>query len=309
IVDNVIDDIDPRLRSIMGCKKILFPCVERVLSYAEQICSRLPGPMEFSKETHSTNSTVRTLFANHRIMAEVFSQCPAVQEFFKKNPLADCAYLVLGSRMRETTGFGMEQHGELIIKDVLQTNVNFDDYRITHPSQDEATLRFNLRERALHECVAQTIKKLMATKTYNQKLEEDEVKLRMQLSMFKNQEQGLGPLMQDDDSLLQRIHNIKTKLKKVEHKHIKVLKDVGTLNGMLKKSASLLKHPAKLIDVTTVSFCVDHFNHIITDNEENDQHRVNLAQVTFSGNEKRVGILAIFPRKELITRKPKPVYL
>ena len=39
IVDNVIDDIDPRLRSIMGCKKILFPCVERVLSYAEQICS------------------------------------------------------------------------------------------------------------------------------------------------------------------------------------------------------------------------------------------------------------------------------
>ena len=69
---------------------------------------------------------------------------------------------------------------------------------------------------------------------------------------------------------------------KIEHKQQKVSKDVGTLNAVLKKSASLLSQPEELIDVTMVSFCVDRFNQIIKDCEENEQYRINLAQVCHS---------------------------
>jgi len=306
IIEKMVDDIDPRLRSLSEYKKTLFPCVERMLAYSEEVCSRLPGPIEFSKEGRRTNATVRALFANHEKMAEVFSKCQAVQDFFRKYPSADCAYMVVGMRKKETREFGMDQQGEIIKREVLQTNVSFDDYRITHPSHDEASLRVNMRERALHECVAQTIKQLMATQTYNDELEEHEVKLKMQLGMLQNQEEGLGPLMQDDDVLLQRIHRIRTQLAKVEHKQVEVSKDVGTLNASLSKVASLLKRPEELLEVASVSFCVDHLNRIIKDDNEN--HRINLAQVTFSGEEKRVGLLAVFPRKELLPQKDKPVY-
>ncbi len=309
IVENIIDDIDPRLRCIMGYKKALSPCVEQVLSYAEQVCSLLPGPMLFTKETHRTNATVRTLFSDFRTMAEVFSQCEQVQDFFNNNPSADRAYLVLGMRMKESQAFGMQQQGDIIIKDVLQTNVNFDDYRITHPSRDEESLRYNLRERALHECVAQTIKKLIETKSFNSKLEEDEIKLKMQLSIIKNQKKGLDSIIHDNYMQLDRIQEIETKLKEIENTHSEVSKDVGTLDATLKKAASILIQPSELIEVSRLSFCVDRFNQIIKDNAENEEFRVNLAQITFSENEKRVGILAVFPRNELILLPIKPVFL
>jgi len=308
LIEKMVDDIDPRLRSISRYKKVLFPCVERLLSYAEEVCSRLPGPIEFSKENRRTNATVRALFANHRKMAEVFSRCQVVQDFFRTYPSADYAYMVLGMKKNETKAFGMQQQGDIIKREVLQTNVSFDDYRITHASRDEASLRFNMRERALHECVAQTIRQLMATQTYNDELQEHELKLKMKLGMLQNQEEGLGPLMQDDGDLLRRIRNIKAQLEKVEHRHGEVSKDVGTLDAFLSKTASLLKQPAELIDVAAVSLCVDRLNHLIEDDASNDEHRINLAQVTFSGDEKRVGLLAVFPRKELIVQKDKPVY-
>ncbi len=309
ITENVINDIDPRLRSIMGYKKILYPCIEKVLSYADKVCSRMPGPMLFSRETHTKNATVRTLFADYRAMAEVFSQNSEIQAFFNRNPQADRTYVVLGMQMKEITAFGMEHRGGIILKDVIQKNVIFEDFKITHPSINEHSLRVNLQKRAVNECVAQTIKNLIATQSYSQKLEEDEIKLKMQLNMIKNQNSGLASILQSDADQLQRINEIKTKLKTIESRHQEIAKDVGTLNATLNTAASLLTQPSELIDVKSISLCVDHFNHIIEDCEENDQYRINLAQITFGENEKRVGVLAIFPRSELITDRPRPVLL
>ena len=305
IIESMIDDIDPRLRSIRGYKKVLSPCVKRILSYAEVACSRLPGPVEFSKETRRTNPTVRALFANHKKMTEVFSQCQEVQDFFKAYPDADHAYMVLGMRKTETRVFGMEQQGDVIRKDVPQKNVTFDDYRITHPSDNEASLRFNLRERALHECVAQTMGKLISAQTLNDNLEEQEIKLKMKLHMLQRQEDGLGPLMHDDSSLLQQINELKQRLNEVKTSHDHTTRDIGTLNSMLDKVASLLKNPEKLIDVTAVSLCIDRLNRLIESKTANEEDKVNLAQITFSNNEKRVGLLAVFPRKELIKQSEK----
>lgn len=303
IIENVVDDIDPRLRGLMGYKKALYPCVDRVLTYAEKICSRLPGPLECSRETHRTNATIRSIFADYKTMRNVFSRNKQVQEFFDKNPAAVCAYLVLGMKMSSKQTLGMQQQGDIIIKDVLQTTVNFDDYRISHPSTDEETLRFNLRERAVHECVAQTLKKLIDTQSYNHELEEQEVKLKMQLSLIKNQHKGLSSLVADDPHKLQRMHEIETEIARIEHQHIEISKDVGTLNGVLKKAGNLLKNPAELIEVSTLSFCLDRFNRMMSDNEKLDNNRVNLAEITFSKTEKRVGVLVSVPRKE-ITAKP-----
>ena len=309
IIENMIDDIDPRLRSIRGYKKTLSPCVERILSYAEVVCSRLPGPVEFSKETRRTNPTVRALFANHKKMTAVFSQSQDVQDFFKAYPAADHAYMVLGMRKTETRVFGMEQHGDVIRKDVPQKNITFDDYRITHPSDNEASLRFNLRERTLHECVAQTMSQLISTQTLSDDLEEQEIKLKMKLHMLQRQEDGLEPLMHDDSSLLQRINELKQRLNEVKTSHAHTTRDVGTLNSMLDKAASLLKNPEKLIEVNTISLCIDRLNRLIESETTSEEDKVNLAQITFSNNEKRVGLLAAFPRKELIIQsKNKSIY-
>jgi|GEM_PF-3400053 len=300
IIENMVDDIDPRLRSIGGYKKTLFPCVKHILEYAEVACSHLPGPVEFSQEGRRNCATVRALFANHKKMAEVFSRCQEVQDFFKAYPSADCAYMVLGMKKTESQVFGIEQQGEIIRKDVPQKSVTFDDYRITHPSTSEASLRFNLRERALHECVAQALGRLISVQSLSEDLEEQEIKLKMRLSMLQRQEDGLEPLMHDDSSLLQGISETKKRLEEIKASHNETTRDIGTLNSMLDKTASLLEHPEELVNVSAISLCIDRLNHLVENGAGNDENRVDLAQVTFSDNEKRVGVLAVFPRKEFI---------
>ena len=308
LIEKMVDDIDPRIRGLVGYHKHLYPCVERLLTYTEEVCSRVPEPIEFTKETRRTNATVRSLFANYGQMTEVFSKSKDVQNFFREYPSADHAYMVLGMRKTESRVFGMEQHGEVIKREVAQTNVSFDDYRITHPSVDEESMRFSMRERALHECVAQTIKQLMETQTYSDELEEQEVKLKMQLAMLQNQEEGLGPLVEDDEDLLQRIQKIKAQLEKIEHSQAMITKDVGTLDASLSSTVSLLKQPEQLLNVEPLSFCIDPLNQVIENENKCEAHRVNLAQITFGHEEIRVAVPAIFPRNEFITPSKKPVY-
>ena len=300
IIEKIVDDIDPRLRVINGYKKRLTPCVEHMLSYGQEACSMLPGPFEFSEQGCRTNVTVRALFANYKSMVDVFSRCREVQDFFHQYPSADHAYMVLGMKKTESRAFGMEQHGEIIRKDVPQVNVSFDDYRITHPSYDEQTLRFNLRERALHECVAQAIKRLMDERQYKDQLHEHELKLKMQLGMLQNQHEGLTSLMNDDTPIVAKIGEVKEHLRKVEHHIGQIKQDIGTLDTFLEKTVDLLDRPEEMLNVSGISLCVDRLNRLIADKPENRQDCIQLAQVEFGDNVKRVGVLASFPRKELL---------
>lgn len=305
LVEKIVDDIDPRLRALSGYRKKLAPCVEHMLTYGQEICSHLPGPIEFSEAGCRSNATVRSSFANYREMVEVFSRCREVQDFFRQHPAADHAYMVLGMKKTESRVFGMEQHGEIIRKDVPQVNVSFSDYRITHPSGDEQTLRFNLRERALHECVAQAIKRLMQERNFSDEMQEHEVKLKMQLGMLQNQHEGLMSLMNDDTSIITKISEVKEQLGKVEHHLGQIKQDIGTLDAFLDKVAALLDKPSELLQVSTITLCLDRLNRLIEEGSAKEADRISLAQVEFGDNEKRVGLLASFPRKELVSF-PKP---
>lgn len=300
IIEKIVDDIDPRLRGISGYKKKLFPCVDHMLSYGEEVCAHLPGPIEFSEEACRSNSTVRALFANYKNMVDVFSRSRELQDFFRQHPSADHAFMVLGMEKTEARVFGMEQQGEIIRKDVPQVNVSFDDYRITHPSYDEQTLRFNLRERALHECVAQTIKRLMEQREYKDQMHEHEVKLKMQLGMLQNQHEGLMSLMNDDAPIVAKISDVKEQLQKVEHHIGQIKQDIGTLDSFLEKVADLLDRPAEMLHVSEVSLCLDRMNRLIDEEAGKEGDCITLAQVEFGDKVKRVGVLASFPRKELL---------
>ncbi len=301
LVEKIVDDIDPRLRAISGYKKKLIPCVEHMLTYGQEICSHLPGPIEFSEASCRSNATVRSSFANYREMAEVFSRCRDIQDFFRQHPAADRAYMVLGMKKTENRVFGMEQHGDIIRKDVPQVNVSFSDYRITHPSCDVQTLRFNLRERALHECVAQTIKRLMQERNFSDEMQEHELKLKMQLGMLQNQHEGLMSLMNDDASIVTKISEVKEQLGKVEHHLGRIKEDIGTLDAFLDKVVACLDKPSELLQVSTITFSLDRLNRLVQENAAKQADRISLAEVAFGDNEKRVGMLASFPRKELVS--------
>ncbi|TNG01997.1 MAG: hypothetical protein EP297_01695 [Gammaproteobacteria bacterium] len=302
IIEQVIDGVDPRLRSVGKYAQKLRPSVEKIIDYADITCQKLPGPVELSREAWSKDHLVRAIFATSDDIQRVFSHHDAIRTFFKDNPDPDIthAYAVLGMKKHEQTVMGMKQTGDVIRRGVAYTNVIFDDYRVTHPSLDEESLRANLRQRAMNECIAQALNKIVEMRNYGNELKEQKLMLEMQLRILAKESSGLTEMMQGEDDVRLKIVDVKKRLASIEEKYSDVHEEVGTLDAFLEQTASLLMQPAKLIDVEEIHMYLDKMNRLIESHGEEEGKRINMAQVTFSGKDKRVGVLVKFPRESLL---------
>jgi hypothetical protein len=304
IIEQVIDGIDPRLRS-MGKSRYaqkLRPAVEAMISYANVACSRIPGPVELTREAWNNDQLVRAIFTSSNDMQRLFSHHQEIRSFFRENPDPDIthAYAVLGMKRNEERVMGMKQHGSVIRRDEPYVNVYFNDYRITHPSADEALLRANLRQRALNECIAQALSKLVEMRNYGNELKEQKLMLEMKLRILEKESSGLTEMMHGEGEVLLKIAEVRDKLTSIKEKYSDIHEEVGTLDSFLDQTSSLLMHPESLIHVESVNMHLDKMNRLIEGDIGDDDKRISLAQVTFSGKDKRVGVLVKFPRQDMM---------
>jgi septal ring factor EnvC (AmiA/AmiB activator) len=119
--------------------------------------------------------------------------------------------------------------------------------------------------------------------------------------MLQNQHEGLMSLMNDDASIVTKISEVKEQLGKVEHHLGRIKEDIGTLDAFLDKVVACLDKPSELLQVSTITFSLDRLNRLVQENAAKQADRISLAEVAFGDNEKRVGVLASFPRKELVS--------
>lgn len=299
IVEQVVDSIDPRLRGIARYAWKIRPAVERMLEYAGDNCSHLPGPIEFSRNAWNDDPCVRALFATATEMRNVFSQASGIDDYFK-SPLSTEAYVVLGMEKTEKTVFGVEMDGQIMRRDVSQTSISFGDYRISHPATDEQALRVQLRERALNEFVAQALLNVAELSARKEGMKKRKIMLQVQLKALERREAGLLYLLEEDWDLHNKIAATRQDLATVEQECSAVRDRFGSLSDVLRHVVSLLSEPEKLIEVTPFTLCLDRMNRLVDPREPGRNQTITLAQVNFGERFSRVGVLAKFPRSEFV---------
>lgn len=300
--EQVVDGIDPRLRMVRGYARKLGPAVERALAYADTACAKLPGPIEFSRRAWSTHPTVHALFATGGELRRVFGSNASVKEFLDQHRGLQLTHLyaVLGMAIERKTVLGVEQQGDIIRTDVPQVNVSFGDYRITHAAADDQALRSNLRQRALYELVAQALRRISTIKARREGLREERVVLQMRLKALEKEAEGLTELVQHEKAAAEEMEEIRGRMDTLDAQCAEVKENVGTLDALLGQVASLLSRPEELIQVSPVTLRLDRMNRIVGQGPSARDNPIRLAEVTFGGDVKRVGILARIPRDELI---------
>lgn len=189
VVEQVVDSIDPRMRGIARYAWKIRPAVVRMLDYAGEACSVVPGPIEFSRHAWSNDPCVRALFATATELQAAFSRTPDIAEYFK-SPVPTHAYAVLGMQKTEKTTFGAEMYGEIIRRDVPQISVSFGDHRISDPAPDEQELRARIRERALNELIAQALFKVGELSNERDGIRKGESRYRFSSRLWSADRQG-----------------------------------------------------------------------------------------------------------------------
>ncbi|MGH8645115.1 MAG: hypothetical protein ACREX4_11890, partial [Gammaproteobacteria bacterium] len=154
-VEQLVEDVDPRIRIIRGYRKKLRPGVELALKHARDIVARIPGPFALDTETWRTERLVNAAFARADELPAAVSRSVEVRDFFEQGAgksSREC-FTLFGMQREERRIFGKELIGGLIHSEVVQTTVSFTNHRLIAPATTLAELRLAIERRAFHHLV------------------------------------------------------------------------------------------------------------------------------------------------------------
>ncbi len=162
-VETIVGGTDCRMRGIHHYQKRLRNSARGLINYIGHIISELPPALDLGHSRFNTGPVTSTVFRNHRQIATLFSQSRPIQTFFQEpeNQHRKEVYALLFLSHREKSILGSELRGELILREVRQTQVVFGGYQLQAPSISETQVR-NALKRSLFESSVEYLQGYMA---------------------------------------------------------------------------------------------------------------------------------------------------
>ncbi|MDH5729512.1 MAG: hypothetical protein OEZ58_11010 [Gammaproteobacteria bacterium] len=165
IIEAVVDASNSQLRVISGYRKKLRQSVCALYDYVNRVAEGIPSPILLNKESFSKNALVNALFVNVKELEELFELDQAFKQYFHDQRLQQDSYVyvyLLATRAENRT-LGMDMMGEVMVRDVPQTSVNFCDLELGGYSASPDQL-LTLVKKYLFDRVVENLSKTMNRK-------------------------------------------------------------------------------------------------------------------------------------------------
>lgn len=146
ILESVIDDTDDKIRLVSGYKKKLARSIDHSLHYTRQLLAQIPPPIDISSHNFACNPYVNAIFINKQELHSLFRHSSEIQEYLQNNLHNNppYCYALLCMKKTEKSILGMRMSGDMLVKDVRQTAVDFSDHQLHSPGNSEPELREKL---------------------------------------------------------------------------------------------------------------------------------------------------------------------
>jgi hypothetical protein len=147
-VEALVEGTDSRMRAVNGYRRRLRASVAVLLDYVAGLAERLPAPVAISGERFLPDPLVNAFFVNRQAIRDIFSRSHDLQDFFADPGRQDRshAWALLFMTMREKETLGLALTGELLSREVRQTNVSFTDHRVIQARASEDEVRSALAQ-------------------------------------------------------------------------------------------------------------------------------------------------------------------
>jgi len=155
-VERVVAGTDSRMRAVSRYQKRLRHSTRCLLNYINESIHHLPAATVANRQTYYSDPFLTHLFGNYREMEQLFRESRLLQPLLNTSPGSRqrAAYALIACSEQEKTHFGCEMHGEMIVRDALQTTLSLSNHRILAVASSEIEVRQKLQTWLFEHVVA-----------------------------------------------------------------------------------------------------------------------------------------------------------
>lgn len=295
-IEHAVEGTDKSIRLALGYQRKLSQATEYCLGYADQLVDAIPEAIEFSRKTFASDPLVNAFFVNADALQTAFSHSSELRDFLESpenSGLTECCAL-LCMKKTEKNVFGMQLVGDMVQKDIAQTNVSFADYQISWPAAIESETRKALKQCLFDGVVTSVLERMSANRARKKDLDQQRYLLQNKLKNLENLPAGTA-----DKPL--RVEQLKTRLALIEEQRRKVNRN--TPLDYLHQLNYALSHPEELVRLSLTSLTLSRLGVKVADDSAQKGSRIDLAEVEIGVSNRRVVVLAKFPTEEIQPQK------
>lgn len=303
-IECVVDGIEPHMRYFPGYKKILNNSVVTSLAYISNLVDTIPNPIIISRKTFITDPQVKTYFVTIKDVQNIFSGSTELRDFFEvpENCNQGEAYVLLCMNETEKTVLGMDLHGDVIQRDVMQTALNFSEHKILSPATSEAEVRKGIKQCIFDALITHALQQILELKQQKQVLEVQRTLLSSRLKTRQSQGGGLSRLLASANETELSV-NIEQQIAENEKKLQKLPESWNAPRFYMEIIKKILTHPEKFIRIKEKSFNVTKTGIVTSDGSSQSVSTIHFKEILIANVLKRVVAIVRYPRCEMLPKR------
>lgn len=299
--ERIVQQANPALRGLGGYRRKLFPVVERLLAYSEELLAQVPGPTDVDPDSWATDPLVNALFGNVQRIRQVLSG-PAVRAWLKANPIprGDDLYALLVAMPIERSQLGMELVGDNIQREVKQKTLSFRDHEIHAVAETLPDARRLLSGQIVDLIVSIAIAELVSQEERIAALEQAVRMLKLKLKVINPRSGAVDLLLSSSGQNLAERERLQARIDETERDLADASRGLGDIAQYLQRLAELLRHPERHLGLERMHLWLDRMN-IVRDRQDRDASEIKLVRGRRADQPGRAAQFIRFPRRLVLS--------
>jgi len=295
-VEGAVVGVDPGIRLVPGYQRKLRDVVASALGYINELVEQIPGVLDINSKSFGSDPRVNALFVSVEDMRKAFSRSSELRDFLSglgQVDVSSCSAL-LCMKMTERQVLGMELNGDQVKRDVPQITVSFSDHQIVSPGATEDEVRQGLKKCLFQSLVTNTLELLANCRASVEQLDAERRSLYARARSLERPGDGREMAGFDQGMDISEVQRKLSELNQARHeKHC--LGPTDTLDQL----RQVFEQPERFVRLNHNSLNLSRLG-VKLDAGASNGNRIDVAEVELGKSNRRVVVLARFPRDELL---------
>jgi hypothetical protein len=191
-IERAVEHTDPWIRAVSGYRRKLQPAVLRAIDHVVALVDGMAPPIGLEPAGYGNDPLLRNFFISTADMRKVLDNDRTLSEFRRQRGGAAMPRInaLLTMEKQEKTVLGAELSGTIILHDVSQITVSFEDHHLVDPAESEKKTRRQLKRRAFDHLLSLALKRIAIVKMERSSLERYRTIIESRLNL--RQRRGWG---------------------------------------------------------------------------------------------------------------------
>lgn len=291
--ERIVEVADPVIRQARKYRHVLKEPVAGAIAYCSTLVGGIPGPFELSRRGYHASPVVKSLFASPDELEEVVRISPEVSAYLESGYSGNVSALLTMAR-QEKTIFGYQQDGEVIMRDVAQTAVNFFDHRVVSIGGNLDETKDRIARRGLEVLATVAMENITTLRAKKAELQEKKAYLRAVLKILGGKSHVLEMFAAPDPAKIEEYRKAEKKLVEIEQELAVVREKIATPEQSLGYLEDIMKSPGNTIAMESRTDRLNWMGVRVVDKPGSESNDITLAEFSVGEELRRSAVLVTF---------------